>query len=136
LVSNALRRFNVFHPEKLPSAQERYNAEVKRILGVLDQSLANKKWLVGDKCTFADLAFVTWNDRMDMVLGVPDSTPLKDFPSVEAWHQRMVSRESFKKAMKIREKLMNDQGLMPNGMPKGINNMEEYEAKMKAEGVR
>ncbi|KAL9083219.1 MAG: hypothetical protein Q9165_008625 [Trypethelium subeluteriae] len=126
--------FNVLHPEKLPSAQTRYNNEVKRILGVLDQSLAGKKWLVGDKCTFADLAFVTWNDRVDMVLGVTDSTPLKDFPNVDAWHKRMVSRESFKKSMKIRENLMDAQGLMPDGMPKGINNMAEYEAKMKAEG--
>jgi glutathione S-transferase len=123
----------VLHPEKLPSAQERYNNEVDRILGVLENCLAGKQWLVGDKCTFADLSFVTWNDRMDMVLGVPDSKPLKDYPNVEAWHDRMISRDSFKKAMQTREKLMDDQGLMPNGMPKGINNMAEYEARMKAE---
>jgi glutathione S-transferase len=89
---------------------------------------------VGEKCTFADLSFVTWNDRMNMVLGVADSKPLKDFPNVEAWHDRMIARDSFKKAMKTGEKLMGDQGLMPNGMPKGVNNMAEYEAKMKREG--
>lgn len=120
----------MLHPEKLPSAQERYNNEVKRILGVLENHLAGRQWLVGDKCTFADLSFVTWNDRMDMVLGVPDSKPLKDFPNVEAWHNRMISRDSFKNAMRTREKLMDEQGLMP----KGINNMAEYEAKMKTEG--
>lgn len=69
-----------------------------------------------------------------MVLGVVDSKPLKDFPNVEAWHDRMIARDSFKKAMKTREKLMGDQGLMPNSMPKGVNNMAEYEAKMKREG--
>ena len=123
----------MLHPEKLPSAIERYSNEVKRVLGVLEQSLRGKQWLVGDKCTYADLAFVTWNDRMDMVLGVPDSKPLQEFPNVEAWHNRMVGRESFRKAMAVREKMMDDQGLMPNGMPKGVNNMAEYEDKMKRE---
>lgn len=106
---------------------------MKRVLGVLEQALRGKQWLVGDKCTYADLAFVTWNDRMDMVLGVPDSKPLKEFPNVEAWHNRMVGRESFRKAMEVREKMMDDQGLMPNGMPKCVNNMAEYEDKMKRE---
>ena len=73
-------RFNVLHPEKLPSAIERYSNEVKRVLGVLEQALRGKQWLVGDKCTYADLAFVTWNDRMDMVLGVHDSKPLRSSP--------------------------------------------------------
>ena len=127
-------RFNVLHPEKLPSAIDRYSKEVKRILGVLESCLAGKQWLVGDKCTFADLSFVTWNNRMDMVLGVPDSKPLKDFPNVEAWHNRMIARDSFMKAMNTRERLMDDQGLMPNGMPKGVNNMAGYKAKMEREG--
>lgn len=28
--------------------------------------------------------------------------------------------------MSIRDKLMDEQGLQPNGMPKGITNMKEY----------
>ena len=70
---------------------------------------------------------------MDMVLGVPDSKPLKEFLNAEAWHHRMISRGSFRKAMDIREKMMDEQGLMPNGMPEGVNNMAEYEDKMKRE---
>ena len=69
---------------------------------------------------------MAWNDRMDKVLGMPNSKPLKDFPNVEAWHECMTSRNSFKKAMKMRENLVDEQGLMPNGMPKGVNNMAEY----------
>ena len=123
----------MLNPEKLPSAIHRYSNEVKRVLGVLEKSLHKKQWLEGDKCTYADLPFVTWNDRMDMVLGVLNSKLLKEFPNVEAWHNRMISRESFRKAMKIREKLMDEQGLIPNGMPKGVNNMAEHEDKMKRE---
>jgi glutathione S-transferase len=123
-------RFNTLHAEKLPSAIERYANEIKRVLGVLERCLAGRQWLVGDKCTFADLSFVTWNEVVKNSRG----KLLGDFPNVEAWHDRMVTRDSFKKCMEIREKLMDEQGLMPNGMPKGVNNMAEYEAKMKREG--
>jgi glutathione S-transferase len=35
------------------------------------------------------------------------------------------------RCMEIRAKLVEEQALMPNGMPKGVDNMKEYEAKMK-----
>ncbi|OGE54561.1 hypothetical protein PENARI_c006G11891 [Penicillium arizonense] len=44
--------FARFHPEKLPSATERYVNEVLRVTGVLEE--------VGGKCTYADSSFVTW----------------------------------------------------------------------------
>lgn len=66
MISNLISlRFNVLHPEKVPSAIERYRNEVIRILGVLNTALEGKTWLVGDKCTFADLAFMPWNTRLD-----------------------------------------------------------------------
>ncbi|KAJ5612147.1 glutathione S-transferase [Penicillium lagena] len=54
--------FARFHPEKLPSATERYVVEILRVFGVLEEGLARNGtgWLVGDKCTYADLSFVTW----------------------------------------------------------------------------
>lgn len=128
----------MLHFEKLPSAIERYNNEVKRVVGVLEGWLAEgggskRQWLVGDKCTFADLSFVTWNDRLDSALMLPpdQKDKFEGFPNVKAWHERMISRPSWKKAMETRAKLMDEQGLTWNGMPKGINNMAEYEAKMK-----
>ena len=45
--------FGYFHPEKLPSAIERYQNEVKRVTKVLDEILKRNGggYLVGDKCT-------------------------------------------------------------------------------------
>ncbi|TVY54119.1 Glutathione S-transferase-like protein tpcF, partial [Lachnellula suecica] len=107
--------FNVLHPEKLPSAIERYNAEVRRVLGVLEAWLDGKQWLVGDKCTYADLAFVTWNDRLDSVLMTPpDQDKFEGFPNVKAWHERMTARPSWGMAMETRARLMDEQGLMWN----------------------
>ena len=51
--------FQRLHPEKIPSAIERYQKEIVRVFGVLDSVLAKQPWLVGDKCSVADLSFVT-----------------------------------------------------------------------------
>ncbi|KAF2788508.1 glutathione S-transferase II [Melanomma pulvis-pyrius CBS 109.77] len=125
--------FHVLHSEKLPSAVNRYVDEVKRVCGVLEQGLTDKKWLVGDKMTIADLAFVPWNDRLDVVLMCPAESKFDGFPRVKAWHESMIARPSWKKAMDTRAKLMDEQGLMWNGMPKDVSNMEEYQARIRAE---
>ena len=85
---------------------------------------------MGDKCTFADLAFLPWNERLDAVLLTPPGEPLEPYPNVKAWHERLRNRDSWKRCMTIRDKLMDDQGLQPNGMPKGVNNIKEYEEYM------
>lgn len=126
-----INRFNVLHAEKLPSAIERYKKEVKRFLGVLEGCLEGRQWLVGDKCTFADLSFVTWNDRVDALFAVPAENKFDGFPNVKTWHERMTSRPSWKIAMVRRAVCMDEQGLMWNGMPKGIKTHEEYMEKMK-----
>lgn len=122
-------RFTYLHPEKLPSAIERYSNEIKRVLGVLDGALAANpsKWLVGDRITYADLAFIPWNDRLDATLGVPDDKKFEGFPHVKAWHEVMTARPSWVKAMDTRARLMDEQGLDWNGMPKGTSNYQEYQ---------
>ena len=52
-----------YHPEKVPTAVERYQKETIRVISVLDGVLAKSPsgWLVGGKPTVADLSFVPWN---------------------------------------------------------------------------
>ena len=50
--------FTFYHPEKIPSAIERYKNEIRRVLGVLDSVLSKQEWLAGGKCTIADLSFI------------------------------------------------------------------------------
>lgn len=54
--------FARFHPEKVPSAIDRYVTEVERVIGVINEGLSRNGtgWLVGDRITIADLAFMTW----------------------------------------------------------------------------
>ena len=49
--------FANWHPEKIPSAIERYEKEIERVLGVLDGVLSKQQWLVANKPTVADFAF-------------------------------------------------------------------------------
>ena len=39
---------------------ERYVAESKRLLGVIDQHLRGKQWMMGDEYTVADIAILPW----------------------------------------------------------------------------
>lgn len=52
------------HSEKVPVALERYLNEIKRVSGVLNGVLEGREYLVGDRITYADLAFVTWQESI------------------------------------------------------------------------
>lgn len=91
-------RFALFHPEKLESAQKRYANETKRIAGVLDRALQGKDWLVGDKCTYADLAFVMWNSQLDFIMQ-GHGWDIADYPNFKRWQEAMLERDSLKKVM-------------------------------------
>jgi glutathione S-transferase len=48
----------------------------------------------------------------------------------------MVSRPAWKKVMAKRVECMAEQGLQPNGMPIGINSMEEFQEMMKKQAEK
>lgn len=52
--------FGMLHPEKFPSAIQRYQKEILRVLGVLEGVLKDRDWLVGGKMTIADVSFVMY----------------------------------------------------------------------------
>jgi glutathione S-transferase len=94
---------NGHHPEKVQSAIDRYINEIRRVSGVLDGVLEGRDYLVGNKCTYADIAFITWQTSINKII---DYDPAKDFPNVQAWLDRMIARPAIKKVMEEREKRM------------------------------
>lgn len=89
-----------FHHEKVPSAVERYQNEMKRVMKVIDSHLAKTgtKYLVGDKCTFADLAWVPWDTGVGRMLGDAEAAKFIDsVPRWKEWHKSMMARASVKK---------------------------------------
>lgn len=126
LLSKSHSGFNYLHPVKVPSAMVRYQDEAKRVLSVLEGVLSGKEWLVGDKCTFADLSFVPWNDRMDAILMItnPTEDKFEGYPNVKLWHERMIARPSWKKASSMRLDMMAKDGIVwPRKVPKYESNI-------------
>jgi glutathione S-transferase len=108
IVSPILRRFNLFHEnvygESPESAKVRYGAEVKRVAGVLDGVLAESEWLVGDKCTYADLAFTMWNMQVGYFMagraGEHAWNP-DEFPHFTRWQNACLGRASVQKVLGV-----------------------------------
>ena len=91
------------HPEKVQSAIDRYINEIKRVSGVLDRVLEGRKYLVGDKCTYADLSFITWQTSILKIIGYDQA---KEYPNLQAWLDRMIERPIIKAIMEEREARM------------------------------
>jgi glutathione S-transferase len=131
-----LNRFTYLHEEKFPSAITRYTNEIKRVLRVLETHLAEKpadaQWLVGNKMTFADMAFLPWNYRLSEVLQQSWDDVFEGVPHVYAWHNKMAEMPSWTKLMTVRDRLMLEQNLQWDGVPVGIDSFTEYEKKIAA----
>lgn len=112
--------FNHFHPEKVPSVITRFDKEMHRVLAVLETALktSSSGWLVGDKVTYADMAFIWWNE-MTQLASKAEKNPLDDYPAVQAWHKRMTSRPSFARTSQLRAEAMQQQNLGATGLQKG-----------------
>ncbi|KAI9725345.1 MAG: glutathione S- transferase, nitrogen catabolite repression regulator [Chrysothrix sp. TS-e1954] len=89
------------HPAKVQSAIDRYTKEVKRVIMVLNAHLEKEAtgWLVGGKCTYADLSFLPWNYLAIIDLLSKDES-LADAPHFKKWHEAMMIRPSTKVAFK------------------------------------
>lgn len=86
-------------PNSDPSVIARYSNEIRRVTSVLDKALQGRQWLVGDKCTYADLSFVPWQDLLSLFHGDQVETIARDFPNVDMWMGRMRAREDVKKVL-------------------------------------
>lgn len=89
--------FARFAPEKIPMAIERYGNEIRRVTFVLDSVLKDRAWLVGDKCTYADLAFMPWQRWATRYATNPETLD-EEFPYAAEWFERLSQRPSVKKA--------------------------------------
>jgi len=75
-------------------------------LTVLNSALEGKEYLVGGKCTAADLAFLTWLAALSWIFG--DELSSMDFatthPNYHAWIERLMARESVQKVFSDQKK--------------------------------
>lgn len=84
--------FNVYAPEKLPYAIDRYTKETNRLYGVLNKRLANREFLAGDY-SIADMACYPW-----IVPYENHKQKLEDFPHLHRWFKTIKARPAVVKA--------------------------------------
>ncbi|KAH7160899.1 glutathione S-transferase [Dactylonectria macrodidyma] len=92
--------FHFFHPVDVPSAKERYEEQAIRVVQVLNNILEGKEYLVGGKCTYADIAFVSWNTLLTVVGDIWLKYEIDEkYPNFAAWHKRLLARPSVQKGL-------------------------------------
>lgn len=74
-----------------PYPLKRYTKETKRLLGVLEQRLADRDYLV-DEYSIADISTFPWVGCLDWGYGAREYLGLAAFPNVLAWHERCAAR--------------------------------------------
>ena len=85
--------FSQFAPEKIPYAIERYQAETKRLYGVLDRQLIGQDYVAGEY-SIADMAIFPWLMRYEW-----QGVKLDEFPNVQKYMERLQQRPAVHKAL-------------------------------------
>lgn len=81
--------------------RDRYAAESKRLLGVLNGRLADRKWIMGDAYTIADIATFPWVRNLIGFYGAGDLVGIKDFPHVTRALELFVARPAVARGLEI-----------------------------------
>ena len=88
--------FNMYAPEKIPYAIERYQNEVLRLHRVLDKRLGEAEWLAGSEYSIADIITYPWlrfPERRNVVLS--------EFPNVKRWFDAIDARPAVQRGCDV-----------------------------------
>ncbi len=87
--------FNLYAPEKIPYAINRYVNETNRLYGVLNKRLADRPFVAGDY-SIADMAIYPW-----IVPHKNQGQNLDDFPHLKVWFEAIAARPATQRAYEI-----------------------------------
>jgi GST-like protein len=81
--------------------RDRYVAESRRLLGVLDKRLADRAWIMGEEYTIADIAIFPWVRLMTGFYDASELVGIKDFPNVLRTLDVFVARPAVARGLEI-----------------------------------
>jgi len=81
--------------------RDRYVAESRRLLGVLNQRLASRAWIMGDAYTIADIATFPWVRNLIERYEAGDLVGMQDFPHVTRALAAFVARPAVGRGLAI-----------------------------------
>jgi GST-like protein len=95
--------FNKFagksYEDKRP--RDRYVNESRRVLGVLDERLANRQWIMGDAYSVADMATFPWVRNLIGFYEAGELVGIKDFRNVTRTLDAFLARPAVKRGLEI-----------------------------------
>ncbi len=80
---------------------QRYVAEAKRLLAVLDKRLEGRAWIMGDEYSIADIATFPWVRNLVGFYGAGDLVGIADFPNVVRVLETFVARPAVMRGLDI-----------------------------------
>lgn len=84
-----------------PRPRERYVAEARRLLGVLDGQLRGRAWILGEDYSLVDIATFPWIRALLEVYQVADLVGFQDFPNVRRALDAFLARQAVQRGLQI-----------------------------------
>jgi GST-like protein len=81
--------------------RDRYVAESKRLLGVLEQRLTGRRWVMGEDYTIADIAIFPWVRNLVGYYGAGELVAFDQFPQVQRALAAFVERPAVQRGLLI-----------------------------------
>jgi GSH-dependent disulfide-bond oxidoreductase len=83
---------------------ERYINESKRLLGVMEERLEGRPWIMGDEYTIADISMLGWVRNLIGFYGARELVAFDALTSVPAWLDRCLARPAVERGLHIPKK--------------------------------
>src|SRR6267154_289441 len=80
---------------------ECYRSESQRLLGVLEQRLEGREWIMGDIYTIADISLIGWVRNLTTLIDAGDLVHYDELKNVPAWLQRCLARVAVQRGLNI-----------------------------------
>jgi len=95
--------FYAYAPQKWQYPIDRYAMEVKRQLDVLDQRLADRRFLCDDNYTIADIAIFPWYGALVLgeLYGAAEFLDVASYRHVMRWAQEIVARPAVQRGRRV-----------------------------------
>ncbi|MDI4633600.1 glutathione S-transferase N-terminal domain-containing protein [Pelomonas sp. V22] len=81
--------------------RDRYVAESRRLLAVLEQRLQGREWIMGADYTIADIAIFPWVNNLIGFYGAGELVGFADFPDVARVLQAFLARPAVQRGLRI-----------------------------------
>ncbi|MFZ5726924.1 MAG: glutathione S-transferase N-terminal domain-containing protein [Pseudomonadota bacterium] len=81
--------------------RDRYAAESARLLGVLDDRLAARPWVMGDDYSIADISLLGWVRNLIGFYGAADIVGFERFAHVQRWLDAGLARPGVQRGLEV-----------------------------------